>query len=160
MIARVALLLTIVPSATALAQTANRCPWFSSGSAAKILGGNISLVANADGNWDGSCHFIRSDEGKPASIDILIGKVDTHPCPQGSVKINALGNEALQCSHPTLGSQHVDVIAGRMRDVYFVVSMTDVPNATRQLPSDSHLSGPFGASLLERVAEQVVGNLY
>jgi hypothetical protein len=160
MIARAALLLMIVPVAGLAAQTASLCPWLSSGSAAKVLGGNISVVAHANGNWEGSCQFVRGDEGKSESIDILIGKVDTHPCPQTSTKVIALGNEAVQCSHPTQASQQVDIITGRMRDVYFTVTMTDVPNATRQLPSDAHLSGQFGASPLERIAEQVVGNLY
>jgi hypothetical protein len=160
MIARVALLSMIIPVAAASAQTASLCPWLSSGSAAKVLGGNISLVAHANGNWEGACHFVRSDGEKPASIDILIGKVNTHPCAEGSVKINTLGNEAVQCARTSPESQHVDVIAGRMRDVYFTVTMTDVQHAAQRLPSDAHLSGPFGASLLEQVAEQVVGNLY
>jgi hypothetical protein len=160
MIARIAFLLMFVPVSGSVAQTTNLCPWLSSGTAAKILGDNVSLVAHANGNWEGSCHFVRGDQDKSESIDIVIGKVDTNPCPQAGTKLIALGNEAVQCSHPGQASQQVDIISGRMRDVYFTVTMTGVPNATQQLPSDAHLSGPFGASPLERVAEQVVGNLY
>jgi hypothetical protein len=160
MIARVALLLMLLPVAGSAAQTSNLCPWLSSGTAQKILGGAVSLTALSNGNWQGSCHFVHNDESKSESIDIVIGEVDTHPCPQASTKLPALGNEAVQCSHPGQAGQQVDIITGRMRDVYFMVAMTDVPNATQQLPSDAHLSSQYGASPLERVAEQVVGNLY
>ena len=160
MIVRVLLLLVIVPACATPAQTASQCPWLSSGTAAKILGGNISLEAHADGNDDGSCRFVRNDGGKAESIDILIGKKDTHPCPAESASVRSLGNEAVQCRRLDPDNQQIDIIAGRMRDVYFAVTMTGLPDAARQIPADPHLSDPFGASLLERVAEQVVGNLY
>jgi hypothetical protein len=159
MIARIVLLLTIAPAA-AFAQTEAICPWFTTGSAVKILGGDVTLVAHASGNWDGSCRFSRGSGEAAQSIDILIGKLDTHPCPPGSAKVPALGNEAVQCGRSKANGEEANTIAGRVRDAYFVVTMTNVPDATRREPADARLSGPYGASALLKVAEQVAGNLF
>jgi hypothetical protein len=40
------------------------------------------------------------------------------------------------------------------------VTLTGFPEAIRQEPDDPRLSDTYGASALDRVAEQVVGNLY
>ena len=47
-----------------------------------------------------------------------------------------------------------------MRDVYFVVSLTNVPEAPAHEPASTRSSDRENASGAERVAEQVVGNLY
>jgi hypothetical protein len=38
--------------------------------------------------------------------------------------------------------------------------MTNIPDATKLEPSDPKLADAYAASPLERLAEQVVGNLY
>jgi len=163
MIARLILILILAPAAAAMAQAGAVCPWFTAGSAAKVLGGDVSLTAHLtaqpNGSWEGDCRFVRGSGASAPAIAILIGEVDTHPCPPASAKLKALGNEAMQC-HQTIQGEQADTIAGRMRDLYFVVTMIDVPEATRDKPADARLASPYGASALERVAEQVVGNLY
>lgn len=157
---RLAVVLTIFVSAlAAVGQTAAACPWVASGTAEKLLGGEVSLSAHVDGYAAGSCSF-RLKRGGSAAIEILIGPVDTHPCPQDSQKLTALGNEAVQCRHAASASQQSDQIAGRIRKVFFVVTMTNIPDATRPEPSDPKLADAYAASAIERLAEQVVGNLY
>jgi hypothetical protein len=156
--ARIAVLLLAVPAA-ALAQGIPVCPWYSTGSAEHLLGGEVTLVTHVNGTWEGSCTFTRGTGPSAPAIEIVIGKLNVHPCPETSTKVNALGNEAVQCSR-AMDGRKADTIAGRMRDVYFAVSMINVADATLEEPGDQHLSPEYGASPLERVAEQVVGNLY
>jgi hypothetical protein len=156
--ARIVLLLLAAPAAVA-AQTSPVCPWYTTGSAERMLGGQVMLIAHVNGTYDGSCMFARGTGPSAPAIEIVIGKANLHPCPDSSTKVSALGNEAVQCRRELQGSQVV-TIAGRMRDVYFSVSMMNVSGATDEQPADPHLSPEYGASPLERVAEQVVGNLY
>ena len=91
-------------------------------------------------------------------LRILVGKVDKHVCPPESTQLKALGNEAVQCRRPDAQGHPWDVIAGRMRDVFFVVT-SNIPDAAVMPKADSPPTDPYSASVLERVAEQVVGNL-
>jgi hypothetical protein len=154
-------LLLVFPSAlTAFSQAPAVCPWFTTGSAAMALGGDVTMVAHALGNWDGSCKFEHHSERVTQTIEILVSKTDSHPCPTASVSLKALGNEAVQCSRTNAQGFESDTIAGRVRNAYFVVTMTNVPGAIREPSGQTHPSDPFEASLLERVAEQAVGNLF
>jgi hypothetical protein len=118
------------------------------------------MTVHVEENATGSCKFVRQSANSTSSIEILVGPMDTHSCPQDSTKLKALGNEAVQCHHATSSSQQSDQIAGRIRNTFFVVTMSNIPDATRQEPSDPHLADAFGASPIERLAEVVVGNLY
>jgi hypothetical protein len=157
---RSALFLVIVSCSVATAQKPALCPWLSTGSAETALGGDIKLTAQSESNWQGSCHFTRLTGGSSRSIDIQISKVKMHPCPDGSPKVEALGNEAVQCIRPGPSGGQMNTIAGRMRDAYFEITMTGVPDATREEPASARPVDPYSATLLERIAEQVVGNLY
>jgi hypothetical protein len=154
--ARLAILLFIIASsADAMGQATTSCPWLTTGTAAKLLGGEVTVVAHVDGSFAGSCRFVRQSGDLTASIEVLVGSTDSHLCPEGSIKLNALGNAAVQCH-----VRDAYIIAGRIRDVYFAVSMTNLSGATKQEPDDPRLADAYGASALERIAEQVVGNLY
>ena len=91
-------------------------------------------------------------------LRILVGKVDRHACAPESTQLKALGNEAVQCRRPDEQGHPWDVIAGRMRDVFFVVT-SNVPDVAAMPKADGPPTDPYSASILERVAEQVVGNL-
>lgn len=150
---RVLLLFIAFSSGICAAQAPAVCPWFSTGSAETILGGTVSLALHVESNFAGNCRFTTTGAGEQAAIEITIGKTDVHACPSSSTRLAALGNEAVQCKIATK-EQMADLITGRVRDTYFVVSIIDLPDAAAR-PRD-----PFTASALERVAEQVVGNLY
>jgi hypothetical protein len=154
------LLLTIASSTAAIGQTMVVCPWLTSGTAATLLGGDVTVEAHVEGDSVGACRFARKRGDSTASIEILVDPTDTHPCPQDNVQLKSLGNEAVQCRRTTLPAQHFDIVAGRIRNIYFAITLTGVPDATRQEPGDPRLSDAYGASPLERAAEQVVGNLY
>jgi hypothetical protein len=159
---RLAVWLILIASVagSAMGQANPSCPWLALGTAEQLLGGKVTLFAQVDSLAAGSCSFRREGGEVNASIEVLVGPTDTHPCPQGSPPLKALGNEAIQCHHNISASQQSDQIAGRIRNVYFVVTLTNVAGARTPEPSDPHLADAYAASPVERVAEQVVGNLY
>jgi len=156
----VVVLLAIVSAATAIGQTAATCPWVASGTAEHFLGGEVSLIAHIESNTAGSCTFTRQGGKDASSIEIRVGSTDTHACPRDSAPLKALGNEAVQCRVGGAPSQTADRISGRVRRVFFVVTMTNIPGATKPEPSDPRLADAYAASPLERLAEQVAGNLF
>lgn len=158
MIARIALVLIVAGCPAAMAQIPILCPWLSTGSAAAALGGDVRVTAHSENNWQGSCRFTRQTSGSTPAIDIQVSKENSHPCPGGSAKLRALGNEAVECS--SSHGEHAYTIAGRVRDAWFEVTMTGVPEATREPAANARPADPYGATALERIAEQVVGNLY
>jgi hypothetical protein len=157
---RFTLLLILVCSRAASAQTTTLCPWLSTGSAVTALGGSVTVTVHSENNWQGECRFTRQGEGARQTIDVQVSKVNPHPCPQGSTRLKALGNEAVQCSRSTSSGVQSDTIAGRVKDAWFEVAITGSPGAAREAPLNSDSADPYGASLLEQLAEQVAGNLF
>lgn len=145
---------------TVVAQTQANCPWLATGSAVTALGGDVTVSAHSENNWEGECHFERSTSAGRRAIDIRVSKANFHPCPDGSAKLKALGNEAAQCRRGTADAGHADTIAGRVRDAWFEVAILGVRAADREPPKEEAPHDVYGASLLEQLAEQVAGNLF
>jgi hypothetical protein len=143
--------------ATGEAPAATLCPWFTNGSAERVLGGSVALTAKVDGSFSGSCRFTHQTGDAMRAIDVLVGNADTHACPPNATKLKTLGNEAVQCTATGDGNYS---IAGRIRDVFFVITLSHVPDAVREPSANARPSDPYHATVLEQVAEQVVGNLY
>ena len=106
----------------------------------------------------GVCEYSSQSSANSKLLRIVVDKADKHVCPQGSLQLKALGNEAVQCRRMDEQGHLWDVIAGRMRDVFFVVT-SNVPDLTAMPKADGPPNDPYSASILEQVAEQVVGNL-
>jgi hypothetical protein len=156
---RIVFLFLALSSVVCSAQTPAVCPWLTTGSAESVLGGAVALAMHVDGNAQGNCRFTRANGIEQKVIEIVIGKADTQPCPHGSTNLTALGNEAVQCKTANQGKT-VNMIAGRVRDIFFVVSITNLPDAATVPDGPAPAHDSFNASILERVAEQVAGNLY
>jgi hypothetical protein len=150
----------LVSATISTAQQPTTCPWFSSGSAQAVLGGPASFHFQAEENGLGLCEFTSQSGEGTRMLRIFVGKVDKHVCPPESTQLKALGNEAVQCRRLDAQGHTWDVIAGRIRDTFFVVTTSNVPNAAATPATDARPQDPYSASTLERVAEQVVGNLY
>jgi hypothetical protein len=160
MFVRIALVLIVAGCPAAAEQTPALCPWLSTGSAATALGGDVTVAAHSENNWQGSCHFTRRTAVSTQAIDIKVSNTNSHPCPGGSTKLKALGNEAVECRRSTSPGEPADTIAGRVRDVWFEVTMTGVREAARDASANAHPAAPYGATMLEQITEQVVGNIY
>jgi hypothetical protein len=160
MIVRLVLVSAILSTTAAMAQTAAVCPWLASGSAARYLGGDVTVTAHIEGDRLGSCRFVRNTGTPPQTIEVVVSKIDSQPCKDGGSKLPALGNEAVECSRPIAQGLQESIIAGRVRDVYFFIKMNGPPVQ----PPDPHpvtqASELYRPSPLLRASEQVVGNLF
>jgi hypothetical protein len=152
-------LILLLSTGSCFAQTPTVCPWLSTGSAAKALGGPVELDLHLQSSSLGTCRFINGSGADQESIEITIGKVDTHACPAGSTRMVGFGNEAVECKQTSSGRPALSVIAGRVRDVYFVVGIRNPHDDPMAVPP-MHRGDPDHPAVLELVAEQVVGNLY
>jgi hypothetical protein len=152
-------LILLLTTASCFAQTPTVCPWLSTGSAAEALGGPVQLDLHLDSSSIGTCRFISGSGADQESIEITIGKIDTHACPSDSTRMAGLGNEAVECKRTSAGSQVTGLIAGRVRDVYFAVGIRN-PHEDPMAAPPMHRGDPEHPPVLELVAEQVVGNLY
>lgn len=153
---RVVWLILMLCAGTCFGETPTVCPWFSIGSAATLLGGTVAQDLHIDSNGQGTCRFTRDQQ----SIEIRIGKVETHACPGRSTRMIGLGNEAVQCKLTNAAGQEENAIAGRVRDVYFVISVRDPQTSPAPPTTSTQYDDPESVSVVARVAEQVVGNLY
>lgn len=153
---RIVWLILMLYAGTCFAQTTTVCPWFSIGSAATLLGGTVAQDLHIDSNGQGTCRFTRDQQ----SIEIRIGKVETHACPGGSTRMIGLGNEAVQCKRTNAAGLEENAIAGRVRDIYFVIGFRDPQTSPAASPTSTQYVDTENVSVVARVAEQVVGNLY
>lgn len=156
MIARALLMLALAGPAAAPAQSSQVCPWLNAGTAAGILGAEVAVTAHADSNWSGSCRFVTSTD-PAASIQILVGNADTHPCGDSATPLTAIGNHAVLCSSQDASRRNVQTVAGRVRDVWFVVMLVTPSPPVEPARSPGE---PTTQPAIELLAEQVSGNLY
>jgi hypothetical protein len=129
------------------------CPWFTEGSAAKMLGGGVSVTASVSNTGEGSCRFARQ-QGPSTSLEILVSKNSLHSCPAGSVKLTGIGNEAAECRLPASHGEAAKMVSSRVRELHFTVTLTD----HAQRASAKLMDGED--DVLAQIAEQVAGNLY
>lgn len=153
-------LILILSSSGCVAQAPAVCPWLSTGSAAEALGGPVETDLNIENSSQGTCRFTHESGNEQESIEINIGKLDTHPCPADSAKIVGLGNEALECRMTKADGPVLELIAGRVRNIYFVVAIKNPHAKSTANPEAAYRGDPAKVHILELVAEQVVGNLY
>jgi hypothetical protein len=155
MIVRTAFLLLLIAVPAALAQSPQTCPWLTRGTAAKILGYDVTYSAHSDSNGNGSCRFAAVSDPS-LTIEILVGKSDTHRCAEGAKPLPAIGNQAVLCSYRDANGHQAQTVSGRVRDAWFVITLT-MPLASAETPAEpGYLPIPSSIGFL---AEQVTGNL-
>jgi hypothetical protein len=128
------------------------CPWLTQGSAARALGGDVSVTASVSDAGEGFCRFLR--QPTPDFLEVLISKASLPTCPPGSMELKGIGNQAESCNRPGARDESIKMITGRVRDLYFTVTL-----ASRVQKSALKLSD-VQEDMLEQIAEQVAGNLY
>ena len=129
------------------------CPWLTQGSAAKALGGDVSVTATMSTTGEGTCNFRVQNESLN-SLEILVSKAKLPTCPADSTKLTGIGNEALRCRLSGSKGETTEMVSSRVRDVHVNVTLT-----SRSEKAPAKASDKLG-DVLEQIAEQVVGNLY
>ena len=128
------------------------CPWLTQGTAARALGGDVSVTVQMADAVEGSCRFLRQDSSD--SLIVVVSKTDVSRCPKASSELRGIGNEAVRCTVPGSRGEDVEMINSRVRDLYFNVTRSfhreKASTKTTDLQDDA----------LEQIAETVAGNLY
>ena len=129
------------------------CPWLTQGSAAAMLGGDVSAVIKLTPPEQGSCAFTLQQGATTYVLEVVVAITPRTTCPPASAKLPGIGNEAVACRLQRSPNEIIDAVSSRVRTLYFTVSLTTqgTPNPTLPLnkPKD----------IVERAAEQVAGNL-
>ena len=129
------------------------CPWYTEGSAARALDGDVHVTVSLTDKSHGICTFLRL--GPPRSeLNIFVGEKDLPSCPKGSVAVVGIGTSAHQCSVNTAQRGSQQMISGTVREKAFAVVIT-----TEGGPSGG-ISSSLTADTLKQVAEAVAGSLF
>jgi hypothetical protein len=129
------------------------CPWLTQGTAAKMLGGDVSMLVNVSESGEGSCKFTR-EQRSPEVLEIVVKKAALPGCPDGGIALRGVGNEAAMCSRSEPPGQLTQTVAGRVRDRRFTVTITKSARNKAAKPQDPQ-DEPAA-----RIAEQVAGSLF
>jgi len=129
------------------------CPWLTQGSAAAMLGGDVTAVIKLTPPEQGSCAFSLQQGAATYSLEVVVESTPRSTCPSASPKLPGIGNEALSCRLQRSPNEAAEVISSRVRTLYFTVSLTIQGTASPLIPLATQ------KDIVERSAEQVAGNL-
>jgi hypothetical protein len=129
------------------------CPWLTAGTAAATLGAPATTAVTLHGDPDrpeGTCTFT-APQG--SVLEVAVTAVPSEPvCPANSLKLPAIGNEATFCRLDRSPTETRYVLTSRVRDLFFRTTLT--------LPQPDPKQQEAHQQQLERIAEQVAGNLF
>ena len=127
------------------------CPWLTEGTAAATLGTPVTTAVTLHGDPDrpeGICTFTAPQ----GTLEIAVTTTPSEPaCPATSLKLPGIGNEATFCH-----TENRDRITSRVRDLFFRTTLSTQTGAPQPDPKQQEAH----QHQLERVAEQVAGNLF
>ena len=129
------------------------CPWFTQGSAANALGGEVSVTVKVSNTGEGSCKFARQKDST-SYMEILVSKASVPACPSDSVRLTGVGNEATRCKLRESHGDSAEIVNSRVREMHFSVTLSMHGQKASTKPSD------ISDDILQQIAEQVAGNLY
>ena len=118
------------------------------------------MTVKSSGDWDGSCRFEHVRVSRAETIEINGSKMELHPCPGGSKAVPSLVMKRFSVRVGMKTGLDFRHLVGRVRDAYFLVTMINVAAAIREPGPEVRPVDRFEASPLQRVAEQVAGNLF
>jgi hypothetical protein len=153
---RFVLLLTFVLLSASALRAEAVCPWLTQGSAAAMLGGDVSTIIRlATTPGEGSCAFSLHQGAATYSLDVVVESTPPHTtCPPASPKVPGIGNEAVVCHLQRSPNESAQVVTSRVRTLYFTVSLTTQGTVKPGIPLDNQ------KDIVQRAAEQVAGNLF
>jgi hypothetical protein len=151
---RLFLFSTLLIAASHVRAVAQSCPWMTQGSADKLLGGSAMATIQIVDDKQGSCSFIRSDGNANYGLAIAVSHEAVGVCPEGSMTIKGIGNEARSCYLNRSASMSVERISSRVRDAFFTVTLSVVES------KNGGMTEEMRHDILDQVAELVAGNLF
>jgi hypothetical protein len=142
-----------IAHAQSVASAHHGCAWLTEGSAASLLGGQVTPTASLSDNGEGSCKFIRRQEPFD-SLEVIVSKTALPTCPPDSTRLIGVGNPTSMCRILGAHGLTAELISGRVRDFYFTLT---IDFSKRKTPPEST---EIREDLMTQVADQVAGNLF
>lgn len=133
--------------------TATQCHWLTSGTAANVLGGDVTATISGSDMNEGSCRFVRRDASM-GSLEIHVSAQPLRGCPAGSAPLHGIGNEAQRCVISREHGMAEDMASGSVRNLHFSVTLS-LPGNRRSGKNADPADDPVA-----RIADEVAGNLY
>ncbi len=135
-------------------KASSKCPWLTQGSAAAILGGDVTNSVVAADDTSGSCRFLRGQAAATYELFVEVAEPPKETCPHDSQKLIGIGTGALQCSVTQSPTHVTEQIDGQVRALHFrvAISTSGIRLSTTQRQSQREN--------LRRAAEEVAGNLF
>jgi len=146
------------PKTAAPSHASSGCPWLTEGSAARALGGEVSVTVKVSDSGEGACRFSRQP-GSPDALEILVSRATLPTCPADSTNLKGIGNDAATCRPHTSRAEAIEMISSRVRELHFTVTLTTRAQKAASKSADPQAADPQNDAL-EQIAEQVAGNLY
>jgi hypothetical protein len=154
MTSRLLFLLSFVLLFTGALRAEPVCPWLTPGSAAAMLGGDVSAVIKLTPPGQGSCAFSLQQGTAMYSLEVIVESTPRTTCPPASPKVPGIGNDAVACRLQRSSNETIDMVSSRVRTLYFTVSLKIQGTANPGIPLSKQ------RDIVERAAEQVAGNLF
>ena len=139
--------------AQSVAAAHHSCAWLTEGSAAGLLGGEVTPTASLSDTGEGSCKFIRRQEPFD-SLEVTVSKTALPTCPPDSTKLIGVWNPTSMCKILGPRGLTAELISGRVRECYFTLT---IDFSKRKMPPQST---EIREDLMAQVADQVAGNLF
>jgi hypothetical protein len=146
------------------ARAANNCPWLNEATASGLIGcDSVGAFTPAPDAHGGACTFTEKADGTARTLTIAIEVVaDPHArvsalaqsCGGGADPLNAIGNEAFDCSADVRRGQLGERVVGRVRNQVFTITLSST------MKDDPILTRNALQSRIYTAAEQVAGNLF
>ena len=151
---RLLFLLSFVVLITGALRAEPVCPWLTQGTAAAMLGGDVSPAIRLTPPGQGSCVFSLQQGAAMYSLEVIVESTRRTTCPPASPKLSGIGNEAVACRLQRSPNETVDMVSSRVRTLYFTVSLKVQGTANPLIQLNKQ------RDIVERAAEQVAGNLF
>jgi hypothetical protein len=130
------------------------CPWLTQGTAADLLGGDVSTSVQSAAPDAGSCRFSLRRGAAEYTLEITVANTPVATCPPASPKVTGVGSEAFSCATRKSPAETSDMISGRVRTTYFTVRLTG------KGPPDAYMTPEKRTDVVEQVSEEVAGSLF
>lgn len=133
-------------------QAQRTCPWLTQGTAAAVLGAPPDLTLKL-ADPEGTCTFTLARGATLSTLQIIVTAKPQPLCASGGERLTGLGNEATFCQVHHAAAYDSVVVTGRVRTLYFSTTLVFRGSHAPAGPETPRES-------VQRLAEQVVGNLY
>jgi len=129
------------------------CPWLTEGTAARVLGGEVSVSFHLSDAGEGSCSFSQKSTGG-GSIKIEVSNSPLPSCGKEGAPLKGVGNEASRCRLPGSSDLGAEMVSGRVRSMHFTIVLYMSAKTGAGRSSDAQDDN------LQKMAETVAGNLF